>query len=264
MENTHQLRSYGRRAARMTQTQRQAYHNPSERQKFFWHALAAQPPAAPSPPAPRPGFQQLCAKLTGKEIIIEIGSGMGAATIELAKNNADKTYLAIEVYQAGIAKLLWAIDRYALNNLYILEGDARLFLNRLCAQKTPAAPAPPETPAPPPPPAVSGIHIFFPDPWPKKRHHKRRLLSTPVMRQLLEILLPLGYCAAVTDNRDYAETITHNAAAAGFTLPDNPAPTDGNQHQEKHQWAWRPPTSYEKKALRVGSQIHQLLFRKPL
>ena len=260
MENSsHQLRSYGRRAARMTQTQRHAYHNPSERQKFFWHALAAQPPAAPSPPAPRPGFQQLCAKLTGKEIIIEIGSGMGAATIELAKNNADKTYLAIEVYQAGIAKLLWAIDRYALNNLYILEGDARLFLNRLCAQKTPAAP---DTLLP----AVSGIHIFFPDPWPKKRHHKRRLLSTPVMRQLLEILLPLGYCAAVTDNRGYAENITHNAVAAGFTLPDTPPPTDDNQHQEKdrRQWAWRPPTSYEKKALRVGSHIHQLLFRKPL
>jgi tRNA (guanine-N7-)-methyltransferase len=92
-----------------------------------------------------------------KPLVVEIGFGMGIATARIAAENPDKNYLGIEVFRAGLGRLLWEIEKRGLKNIRLVEHDAVEVLDSMTA-----------------PASISAFHIFFPDPWPKKRHHKRR------------------------------------------------------------------------------------------
>ena len=169
-------------------------------------------------------------------VIIEIGFGSGHATASIAEDNPELNYLGIEVYRPGIGHLLWEIDKRKLNNIRIIHGDAAEILDNL------------------PLDAVEGIHIFFPDPWPKKRHHKRRLITRPFTALLKKCLKTNGYIYMVTDWVDYADW-----ALAELTA------TPGLQNKYENfalPQSWRPETRFEKKGLDKKHEIRELFFIK--
>ena len=121
-------------------------------------------------------------------VTVEIGFGMGKATAIIAADNPDKNYLGLEVHRPGVGKLLGEIRRRNLENIYIVEYDALEVLEKMI-----------------PDGSVSGFHIFFPDPWPKKKHHKRRLVQRPNTDLITKKLVPGGYLYMATDWEPYAE-----------------------------------------------------------
>ena len=129
-------------------------------------------------------------------VTLEIGFGMGSATAEIAKNNPDKNYIGIEVHKPGIGKLLGEIRSRNLENLRIIEGDAAFVLSNMIADAS-----------------LSAFHVFFPDPWPKKRHHKRRLVQRPRTDLLASKLKEGGYFYMVTDWSEYADFALSELAA---------------------------------------------------
>lgn len=170
--------------------------------------------------------------------IVEIGFGMGETTAAIAQENPDKDYLAIEVHSPGVGSLLNRIEALGLANVRVIQHDAVDVLEWML-----------------PPDSVDGLHIFFPDPWPKKRHHKRRLIQPPFVALLAQRLKPGGYVHVATDWQDYAEHILAvlseeprlaNAAGRGFA----PRPTS------------RPPTKFEERGRRLGHGVWDLLFRR--
>jgi len=171
------------------------------------------------------------------DVIIEIGFGMGITTAEIAGANPEKNYLGIEVHRPGIGRLLWEIEKRSLSNIRIIENDAVVVLEKMI----PAG-------------SVSGVHLFFPDPWPKKRHWKRRLVQSPFTNVLTQCLKPGGYLYMVTDWEDYA----------GFALNELNAVTalsnayDGFASPQP----WRPPTKFEQKGLKKDHVIKELFFTK--
>jgi tRNA (guanine-N7-)-methyltransferase len=179
------------------------------------------------------------AKIFGNHnpVIAEIGFGMGLATAIIAAENPHKNYIGIEVHRPGIGRLLWEIEQRSLSNIRIIEHDAvEVFLHMI------------------PPQSLEGIHLFFPDPWPKKRHHKRRLVQRPFTGILANSLKPQGYIYMVTDWEDYAHwalaelTATEGLAGSGdgFSAPQD----------------WRPRTRFEQKGLEKNHQVRELFLRK--
>ncbi len=120
-------------------------------------------------------------------VIVEIGFGMGRATAAIAGENPDKNYIGLEIHKPGIGRLLWEIEQRPLSNVRIIEHDATdVFQNMIPAN------------------SLDGVHIFFPDPWPKKRHHKRRLIQRPFTDCIASKLRSQGYIYMVSDWLDYA------------------------------------------------------------
>jgi tRNA (guanine-N7-)-methyltransferase len=172
-------------------------------------------------------------------VTVEIGFGMGKATAVIAGENPDKNYIGLEIHKPGIGRLLWEIEQRALSNVRIIEHDAtEVFQNMI------------------PNNSLEGAHIFFPDPWPKKRHHKRRLIQKPFTDCITSKLMPGGYIYMVSDWLDYANwalsalTSTEGLVNEydGFALPQS----------------WRPLTSFEKKGLDKNHEIKELFFRRSL
>jgi len=122
--------------------------------------------------------------------ILEIGFGMGAASAEIAKQCPENDYLGIEVHSPGVGNLLKLIDEHALTNLRLIRHDAVEVIDHML-----------------PADSLDGAHIFFPDPWPKKRHHKRRLIQPELIAKLAGKLRPGGYLHAATDWEEYAQQI---------------------------------------------------------
>ena len=168
-------------------------------------------------------------------LIMEIGFGMGYATIELAERNPHTNYLGIEVHKPGVARVLRGIENHGLDNLLLVHHDAVEVIRDMM---------PPET--------CSGCHVFFPDPWPKKRHHKRRLVQPAFPAFLSRILEPEAYVYLVTDWEDYAEQMLSAFEEAeefvntysGFAPPQ----------------PWRPQTPFEKKGLEKAHEIFEIYF----
>ena len=180
----------------------------------------------------------LCALFgNANPVTLEIGFGMGAATALIAGANPEKNYLGMEVYRPGIGKLLWEIQKNSLANVRIIECDAALAVGKMLSDSS-----------------LDAIHIFFPDPWPKKRHHKRRLIQRPFTNQLCRVLKPGGYVYMVTDWEDYGKWALAELCAteglcnryAGF------APAQD----------WRPQTGFEQKGLKKNHLIQELYFVK--
>jgi len=173
----------------------------------------------------------------GNPVIAEIGFGMGIATAVIASNNPEKNYLGIEVHRPGIGKLLWEIERRPLANIRIVEHDAVEVFERMI-----------------PSCSLEGLHLFFPDPWPKKRHHKRRLVQQPFTDVLAARLKPGGYLYMVTDWEDYASwALTSLTATIGLVnTSDGFAPPQ----------SWRPRTRFEAKGLEKNHEVRELFFEK--
>ena len=168
-------------------------------------------------------------------IVIEIGFGMGTATAEIAEKNPDINYLAIDVHKPGIGRLLWEIENRGLKNIRIIEGDAVEFLKKKILNC-----------------GVSAFHVFFPDPWPKKRHHKRRLMTRPFTDLLAAKLVPGGYIYMATDWADYGEWALQELTATPGLVNKYPLfARDLN---------WRPKTEFEQKGIKKNHKIQELYF----
>lgn len=174
-------------------------------------------------------------------VVLEIGSGMGETTAQLAAARPEVNYLAVEVYPPGLAQLLLRAENLGLDNLRLLRGDAMDLLRRHIA-----------------PDSLSEVRIFFPDPWPKKRHHKRRLVQSAVVELIASRLTPGGVLHLATDWKDYAEQMLKVCAAEPGLRNRHPEEPDG--------WAprpeWRPVTKFEDRAHEDGRVIRDLLFER--
>lgn len=201
----------------------------------------------------RRNYQELkskwCLPLTGESLqfdalfgnahdtVIEIGFGMGDATAEIAQLNPTVNYIAIDVHVPGIGKLLGEIRRRGLVNIFVIEGDALSVLYRMISASS-----------------VAGFHVFFPDPWPKKRHHKRRLMRRPNTDLLASRLREGGYVYFATDWQDYAECALEELSATEGLVNS----CDGFCQRQ----SWRPITKFEQKGIDAGRQIYELYFIK--
>lgn len=167
--------------------------------------------------------------------VLEIGSGMGETTAAIAAAQPDTDFLAVEVHAPGVGSLLQRIADAQLRNLRIIRHDA------VDVVATMIAPA-----------SLSGVHVYFPDPWPKKRHHKRRLLKPAFVHELALRLAPGGYLHAATDWVEYADEILATLRAepmlANTVDAFSPRP------------AWRPQTKFERRGLKLGHAVSDLLF----
>ena len=168
-------------------------------------------------------------------VTVEIGFGMGKATAIIAADNPDKNYLGLEVHRPGVGKLLGEIRRRNLENIYIVEYDALEVLEKMI-----------------PDGSISGFHIFFPDPWPKKKHHKRRLVQRPNTDLITKKLVPGGYLYMATDWEPYAEFALEQ-------LKQTPGLKNKYQGFAPHQ-EWRPETRFEEKGLDKNHVIRELFF----
>ena len=186
---------------------------------------------------PRFGIAYSGAPLDAKEVfqrtaplVLEIGSGMGETTAEIAQQNPALDFIAVEVHGPGVGSLLKKIDALALNNLRIIRHDAAEVLDSMI-----------------PDGLLAGIHLFFPDPWPKKRHHKRRLLQPEFAALAARKLAPGGYIHAATDWPEYAEQMEAVLSAE---------PMLGKEEQIKN----RPITKFERRGIGLGHPVRDLLF----
>ncbi len=170
-------------------------------------------------------------------VVIEIGFGMGKATAIIAENNPNINYLGLEVHKPGIGKLLGEIRTRKLTNLRIIEHDALEVLEEMIDDES-----------------VSAFHIFFPDPWPKKRHFKRRLIQKPRTDLISKKISKSGYLYFVTDWLPYAE----------FGLEELEKTENLKNKFNKfapHQ-EWRPETRFEQKGLDANRVITEIMFEK--
>jgi len=169
--------------------------------------------------------------------ILEIGFGMGETTAVIAAANPDKDYLGIEVHTPGVGALLKVIDAEGISNIRVIQHDAVEVLQYML-----------------PPASLDGIHLFFPDPWPKKRHHKRRLVQAPLVSLLASRLKPGGYLHAATDWEEYAMQILEVFSAE--PLLQNTASGFAPRPQS------RPLTKFENRGLKLGHEVWDVLFRR--
>lgn len=177
------------------------------------------------------------AESTGhRDVVAEIGFGMGRATVEIAELDRDRDYLGIEVHTPGVGKVLSEIEKRSLSNLLVVRADAVEVFSRMVA-----------------PGALSGVHIFFPDPWPKKRHHKRRLIQPAFTALLAGRLRENGYLYLTTDWEEYAQQMLE-------VLESTPGLVNSAERFAPRQ-PWRPRTRFEEKGIEQRHPIFELLFR---
>lgn len=169
--------------------------------------------------------------------VLEIGSGMGDATAKIAAALPHIDFIACEVHEAGVGALLQRIEEAGLSNLRVIQHDAVEVLEQMVA-----------------PQSLQGVHLFFPDPWHKKRHHKRRLVQGPFIAQLVQHIAPGGYFHAATDWEPYAQQMLEVLSAE--PLLQNTA--DGFATKP----AYRPLTKFEARGLRLGHGVWDLVFQR--
>jgi tRNA (guanine-N7-)-methyltransferase len=179
------------------------------------------------------------AELFGRKapVVLEIGFGMGETTVRIAAENPATNYLGIEVHAPGVGSLLRQVEEMALANVRVVTHDAVEVLRDMI-----------------PPGSLAAMHVFFPDPWPKKRHHKRRLIQPEFAALAASRLAPGGHLHVATDWQDYAEHVLAVLSAVpqlrntaeGFA----PRPTT------------RPETKFERRGLKLGHGVWDLLFTR--
>ncbi|HEU4620994.1 MAG TPA: tRNA (guanosine(46)-N7)-methyltransferase TrmB [Burkholderiaceae bacterium] len=170
-------------------------------------------------------------------VIFEIGCGMGETTAHIAAAMPQRNFLGAEVHIAGVGALLKRIGEKQLSNLRIARHDAVEIVQRLIAPNT-----------------LAGVHVFFPDPWHKKRHQKRRLIQTPFVRELASRIKPGGYLHCATDWQDYAEQMLEVLSAE--PLLKNTA----QGYAPKPDY--RPLTKFEQRGLKLGHDVWDLVFTR--
>jgi tRNA (guanine-N7-)-methyltransferase len=170
-------------------------------------------------------------------VILEVGFGMGETTTAIAAAHPQNDFLGLEVHGPGVGALLNRVDAAGLANVRVIQHDAV----DVIAHMIPAA-------------SLAGIHVYFPDPWPKKRHHKRRLLQPAFVHALAQRLAAGGYLHAATDWDDYAQEILATLSAEPLL-----ANTTADFAERP---AWRPQTKFETRGLKLGHGVHDLVFRR--
>jgi tRNA (guanine-N7-)-methyltransferase len=226
--------SFTDRGGRMTAGQQRAWER-------LWHRYGADAPGFDrDPDGPRPPLDdgRLDASAWfGRRapLRLEIGSGMGETTAALAAAEPDADHVAVEVYPPGLAQLLMRLEERELANLRLVRGDAVIVLEDLVA-----------------PDSLAGIRVYYPDPWPKRRHHKRRLIQPATVALMASRLAPGAALHLATDIADYAEWMLEVTDAE--PLLDNPhggfAPRP----------TWRPRTKFEARAEQEGRPSRDLLL----
>jgi tRNA (guanine-N7-)-methyltransferase len=162
---------------------------------------------------------------------------MGETTAHIAQRNPELNFLGVEVYPAGVGALLARIESSGLTNIRIVEHDAVEVLRDAIA-----------------PDLLQGVHIYFPDPWPKKRHHKRRLIQSAFVQLLASRIMLGGYLHCATDWPEYADQMLLELTQCGLLKNQHPgfAPRPD----------WRPLTKFEARGLRLGHPVADLVFRR--
>lgn len=170
-------------------------------------------------------------------VILEIGFGMGQTTAHIAKAMPEKDFIGVEVHTPGVGSLLKLIGEEGITNLRVIQHDAVEVLDHMIADGS-----------------LAGVHVFFPDPWHKARHNKRRLIQSPFVRKLCDKLAPGGYIHLATDWEDYAVQMLEVLSAE--PLLQNTA--EGYAPQP----AYRPLTKFENRGLKLGHGVWDLVFVK--
>ncbi|MBO0678508.1 tRNA (guanosine(46)-N7)-methyltransferase TrmB [Mycolicibacterium sp. S2-37] len=201
----------------------------------LWPTLGAQArdeAGHPAPPLDTAGWFGRSAP-----VVLEIGCGTGTSTLAMAQDEPDIDVIAVEVYRRGLAQLLGGIDREGVPNIRLIRGDGLDVLEHMLGSGS-----------------LTGVRVFFPDPWPKARHHKRRFLQPQTVALIADRLRPGGILHAATDHSGYAEHIAEVGDAEPLLRrvrleDDLPISTR------------RPVTKYERKAL-AGPDVTELLWEK--
>jgi tRNA (guanine-N7-)-methyltransferase len=175
-------------------------------------------------------YRQALLEPRSRPLILEIGSGMGETTAAIAAERPDIDFIAVEVHGPGVGALLRRIEEQGLKNLRVIRHDAVEVLEHMIADG-----------------ALAGIHLFFPDPWPKKRHHKRRLVQPAFAALAARKLASGGYLHAATDWPEYAAQIDAVLGAE---------PNFARAVESKA----RPPTKFEQRGVRLGHEVRDLVF----
>ena len=171
------------------------------------------------------------------QTVLEIGCGMGETTAAIAAAHPETDFLGIEVHTPGVGSLLKLIDEGGLTNLRVIQHDAVEVLREMIA-----------------PASLDGAHIFFPDPWPKKRHHKRRLVQPDFVALLASRIKSGGYVHLATDWQEYAEQMLAVLSAEPML-----ANTAAGYAPRPH---YRPQTKFETRGLKLGHGVWDVVFRK--
>ena len=214
------LRSFRLRGERMTKAQSEALYD-------HWNKFEIPLQGIINP-------NELFPSLAPKEVVFEIGSGMGEATSQIAAENSDTGYVAVEVHRPGIGALIIRAENLGVRNLKIINDDIYVVLTKHIADHT-----------------IDAFHIFFPDPWPKRRQHKRRLLQASFIEILASKLKHGGRINIATDWLPYAQEIEKNFAAnSDFTGGVTSRPE------------WRPLTKFESKGITKEHVVTDLQYRR--
>lgn len=219
----HHLKSYVLRPGRMSNLQRRSYESffpkwgiPFKKEQLPLHELFPDK----------------------EKVVLEIGFGMGMATADIAEKQSDTAFLCTEVFTPGIGKLLYEIERRRLDNIRIIQHDAYDVVTYMLPEMS-----------------IDGVHIFFPDPWPKRKHQKRRLVQKPFLDCIALRLKPGGYLYLVTDWKNYAESMI--TAVKGSSELKNPS------HGFSEPLHWRPKTKFERKASEQNHSVYEIVaYRK--
>ena len=173
-------------------------------------------------------------------LILEIGFGMGDATAKIAQTRPDDNFLCCEVHAPGVGALLKRCGEEGIGNIRIVQHDAIEVMDHMLGENS-----------------LDGVHIFFPDPWHKSRHHKRRLIQSPFVNRLARHIKQGGYLHLATDWQPYAEQMLQVLSAE--PLIKNTA-TDPRGFAEKPNY--RPLTQFENRGLKLGHGVWDLVFEK--
>ncbi|MDD2834268.1 MAG: tRNA (guanosine(46)-N7)-methyltransferase TrmB [Methylotenera sp.] len=169
--------------------------------------------------------------------ILEIGFGMGETTAKIAQTLPDHDFLAAEVHTPGVGALLKLIDELALTNVRVIQHDVVEVLQHMLADAS-----------------LDGVHIFFPDPWHKKRHHKRRLIQAEFVKLLCRKLKTGAYLHVATDWQEYAEWVLD-------VLSSEPQlQNTAKDYAEKP--SYRPLTKFENRGIKLGHGVWDLVFKR--
>lgn len=180
-------------------------------------------------------FQEVFGRVA--PVVAEVGFGMGETTVRIAGEHPAVDYLGIEVHMPGVGSLLRLVGEHGLTNVRIVRHDAVEVLREMV-----------------PPASLAGIHVFFPDPWPKKRHHKRRLVQPAFAALAASRLAPGGYLHVATDWEEYAEhvlgVLSATAGLANTAEAFAPRPES------------RPETKFERRGLKLGHGVWDIVFAR--
>ena len=245
------IRSFVRRAGRTTAGQTRALAEIGPEVLLPYSASAVDLAAAFKRPSDLDGAAGAGKEVPLRPFVLEIGFGMGEATAQIAASLPETNFLCCEVHEPGVGALLKRVGEQGLQNVRIIAHDAVEVIDHMLV-----------------PQSLDGVHIFFPDPWHKKRHNKRRLIQPGLVAKLVTRLKPGGYIHAATDWQPYAEQILDvlrsepllentvlNGAENGETS------TNGGPGYAPKPF-YRPLTKFENRGLKLGHGVWDLVFKR--